>query len=172
MLVWLEGVQQITAHGLNTCPCADLFKPDLNDPFRDRALCSYGLCLCILMLWFSSHQTSKKLHVDWEDHAKLCETLKWIEDDDDDDAEFTLRAEGIRQITSNSKACFQLEKNKQSLHFLLCFLLSFFFLMYVFLFFHFLMIDEFDWHSVMAPKWHLRPLSPMRHPSRAKMHNG
>lgn len=126
MLVWLEGVQQITAHGLNTCPCADLFKPDLNDPFRDRALCSYGLCLCILMLWFSSHQTSKKLHVDWEDHAKLCETLKWIEDDDD--AEFTLRAEGIRQITSNSKACFQLEKNKQSLHFLLCFLLSFFFL--------------------------------------------
>ena len=95
MLVWLEGVQQITAHRLNTCPCADLFKPDLNDPFRDRALCSYGLCLCILMLWFSSHQTSKKLHVDWEDHAKLCETLKRIEDDDDDDddAEFTLRAE-------------------------------------------------------------------------------
>jgi len=87
------------------------------------------------MLWFSSHQTSKKLHVDWEDHAKLCETLKRIEDDDDDDdddddAEFTLRAEGIRQITSNSKACFQLEKNKQSLYlfvFSVVFSLEFFF---------------------------------------------
>ena len=168
MLVWLEGVQQITAHGLNTCPCADLLKPDLNDPFRDCALCSYGLCLCILMLWFSSRQTSKTLHVDWEDHAKLCETLKRIEDDDD--AEFTLRAEGIRQITSNSKACFQLEKTSNLCIF--CCVFSWVFLNACFPIFHFLMIDELDWHSVMAPKWHLRPLSHMRHPSRAKMHNG